>query len=76
MAIFELKSRDGAITLIVRAKCLSCARQAAVESSRSSEVMLWRDPSLSTVNVIYNPERQGYEPKGKREIIRRIEHER
>lgn len=75
MAIFELKSKDGAITLIVRAKCLSCARQAAVESSRSSEVMLWRDPSLSTVHVIYNPERQGFEPKGKREILRRSTHE-
>ncbi|SJN24373.1 hypothetical protein FM109_05440 [Vibrio casei] len=37
--------------------------------------MLWRDPSLSTVNVIYNPERQGFEPKGKRAIIRRTEHE-
>ncbi|WP_170924555.1 hypothetical protein [Vibrio casei] len=75
MAIFELKSKDGAISLIVRAKCLSCARQVAVESTPSNELMLWRDPSLSTVNVIYNPERQGFEPKGKRAIIRRTEHE-
>lgn len=74
MAIFELHSQDGKISLVVRAACITCARQVAVDSSPSSELMLWRDPSLSKVKVIYKPEQMGFNPKGKRTIIRRIEH--
>ncbi len=74
MAIYELKARDGSVSIIVRAKCLVCARQVAVEFSKN-EVMLWRDPELSSIQVIYKPERYGIESIGKRAIIRRTEHE-
>lgn len=72
MAIFELHSKD--VSLVIRARCITCARQVAVENSPSSELMMWRDPSLSTVKVIYKPQEMGLNPDGKRTIIRRIEH--
>lgn len=74
MAIFKLDALDGSVSLVVRAACLSCARQIAVERSPAKEVKAWRDPSLSTVTLIRNPEQHGYLSEGKRGLIERKEH--
>ena len=71
MAIFKVSAKNGSIELIVRSQCLSCARSVAALESPAIEKLIWRDPSQSTVQVIYNPEREGYDPKGKLGVIRR-----
>jgi len=76
MAIFKVSANNGRIELIVRAQCLSCARSVAALDSPASKKLIWRDPSQSTVQVIYNPEREGYDPKGKRGILKREYYDR
>lgn len=73
MAIFKVEEINGkARAIVVRALCLSCARDVAVKASPSDEVVLWRDPSQSRVTLIRNPERFGYLADGKRGLIERI----
>lgn len=69
MAIFRLTALDGSAEVIVRARCLSCARKAAVERSPADQFQLWSSPRLSEVALINNPERLGYEPEGKTGVI-------
>lgn len=74
MAVFRIDALDGSVSLVVRAACLTCARQIAVERSPAGEFRMWRDPSQSSVTLIRNPEHHGYLSDGKRGIIKRIEH--
>lgn len=69
MAIFRLTALDGSAEVIVRARCLSCARKTAVEHSPADQFQLWSDPSLSEVTLIHHPERLGYDPEGKSGVI-------
>lgn len=73
MALFKVKARDGSIVLIVRARCITCAREAAVNTYPASENMLWRDPSKSSVEVIHNTSQLPYNPSGKRCVLERTE---
>lgn len=52
MGIFELKSKT--ITLVLRAKCLTCARNLAAENAGDEGPRVWRDPGMSTITVKYN----------------------
>lgn len=74
MAIFKLDALDGSVSLVVRAACLSCARQIAVQRSPARELRTWRDGTLSTVELMRHPERHGYLSEGKRGLIERKEH--
>ncbi len=74
MALFKVEARDGSVSLIVRARCISCARQAAVSASPAKETMLWRDSSKSSVKVIYNTSQTPYDPDGKRCVLERMEY--
>ncbi|WP_419204195.1 hypothetical protein [Bordetella trematum] len=74
MAIFKVSARDGSVSLVIRARCISCARQIAVQRSPSTEVRLWRDPARSAVALIENPEQYGYLREGRQGFIERIQH--
>lgn len=74
MALFKVKARDGSVSLIVRAQCISCARSVAAMESRAQEKVLWRDPNLSSVEVIHNTSKITYEPNGKRCVLERTEY--
>ena len=56
--------------MIVRARCLSCARDVAVRFAGAEGTMVWRDPAQSTVTLMQN---SGYDPDGKSTLIVRLE---
>lgn len=72
MAIFNVSARDGSVSLIIRARCLSCARQLAADRSPAHERRLWRDPERSSVELVANPGRQGFFADGKNGILKRV----
>jgi hypothetical protein len=74
MPIFKISARDGSVSLVIRARCISCARQIAVDRSPANEVRLWRDSSRSEVTLIDKPEQHGYLSEGRQGFIKRIEH--
>lgn len=59
MAIFKVSSRDGSAEMVVRAKCLTCARQIAVENAGPEGTAVWRDSSQSTVELVRETDRPG-----------------
>lgn len=59
MAIFKLSARDGSQTAVVRARCITCARSVAADSAGHEGPMLWRDPALSTVELIRPDDKRG-----------------
>lgn len=73
MPIFRVFARDNSVSLVIRARCLSCARQIAAERSPADEFALWSDPQQSGVEWISNPEAQGYLAEGRAGIIKRIQ---
>lgn len=52
-ALFLVKTADDSVQMVVRARCLSCARQVAVDNSGTEGTEVWRNPSKSTVTVIH-----------------------
>lgn len=74
MAIFKLTALDGSVGLFVRARCLSCARQVAVEHAGAEGTRTWASRQHSTVELIRNAEQHGYEAEGRNALIKRIEH--
>jgi hypothetical protein len=73
MAIFKASARDGSVSLVIRARCISCARQIAAERSPADEFALWSSPVMSGVEWVHDPEAQGYLADGKTGIIKRIQ---
>lgn len=65
MPIFKLTAGDGR-AVVVRARCISCARDVAAEHAGAEGTMLWRDPAQSTVELI--------RPDDKRGLILKAEH--
>lgn len=59
MAIFKLTERSTGRAMVVRAKCLSCARAVAVENAGSEGTRVWRDPALSTVELVRENDKTG-----------------
>lgn len=59
MAIFILKERGGIRAVVVRAKCTSCARTVAVENAGAEGTVLWRDPNLSSVELVRESDKPG-----------------
>ncbi len=52
MAIFKLAALDGSVEMVVRARCISCARAVAVDHAGPEGTRVWRDSSLSSVEVV------------------------
>lgn len=52
MPLFLLKTVDGSVEQVIRAKCMSCSRSVAVQHAGAEGTLVWRDPSLSTVQLI------------------------
>lgn len=75
MAIFKLSALDGGVVLIVRARCLTCARQIAIDHAGPESARVWATRANSTVDLIRDPESQGYLSEGKSGLIKRIEHD-
>lgn len=73
MPIFRVFARGNSVSLIIRARCLSCARQIAAERSPAEEFAVWADSQRSGVEWISNPETQGYLTDGPAGIIKRIQ---
>ncbi|WP_321291179.1 hypothetical protein [Alcaligenes phenolicus] len=72
MAVFNVSARDGSVSLVIRARCMSCARQLAADRSPVHEKRLWRDPEMSSVELVGHPERLGYFSEGMNGILKRI----
>ena len=58
MPIFKLKTSSG-LAMVVRARCISCARDVAAEHAGADGTMLWRDPAQSTVELIRPDDKRG-----------------
>lgn len=59
MALFKLTERSTGRAMVVRAKCLSCARAVAVENAGPEGTRVWRDPALSTVELVREGDKSG-----------------
>lgn len=59
MAIFKITERSTGLAMVVRAKCLSCARAVAVENAGPEGTRVWRDPNLSTVELVREADKTG-----------------
>ncbi|HGW5896665.1 TPA: hypothetical protein ACNIOJ_004773 [Pseudomonas aeruginosa] len=60
MAIFILKERATSRSMVVRARrCTSCARTVAVENAGAEGTMVWRDPNLSSVELVRETDKPG-----------------
>lgn len=57
MAIFKVTQRDSGKSMIVRAKCVTCARTVAVEHAGSEGTAVWRDPERSSVELVRHDDR-------------------
>ena len=58
MPIFKLTASSG-LAMVVRARCISCARDVAAEHAGAEGTMLWRDPAQSTVELIRPDDKRG-----------------
>lgn len=52
MPLFLLKTVDGSVEQVIRAKCMSCSRSVAAQNAKDEGPMVWRDSALSTVQLI------------------------
>lgn len=59
MALFKLTANDGSVTMVVRARCLTCARNVAVENAGDEGTAVWRDSERSTVVLVRETDRPG-----------------
>ncbi len=57
MAIFKLTALDGSAAMVVRARCLSCARQVAVEYAGAEGTQVWASREHSTVELVREDDR-------------------
>lgn len=57
MPIFKLTARDTGQCVVVRARCLSCARAVAAEHAGREGTMVWRNPEKSTVELVRDTDR-------------------
>lgn len=58
MPIFKLTAGTGQ-SVVVRARCISCARTVAAENAGAEGTLLWRDPAQSTVELIRPDDKSG-----------------
>jgi len=63
--------RDGSVSLVIRARCISCARQIAAERSPAEEFPLWCQAS---VQWIPDPASIGVDDQGPSAIVKRVDH--
>lgn len=54
MPAFLINARDGSVAMLVRARCISCARSVGVEHAGSEGTRMWRDPEMSSVELVRN----------------------
>lgn len=66
MAIFKLSAIDGSASMVVRAVCLACARQVAIEADQGNK-KTWASREHSTIELIREA--------GRSEIILRAGHD-
>ncbi len=59
MALFKLTTTDGRISLLVRGKCLSCARNLAADAAGTEGPATWLDGNRSTIEVLRPDDRSG-----------------
>lgn len=53
MPLFKLQTRSAPILVVfAQAACLSCARQVAAETAGAEGPRTWRDPDLSSVELV------------------------
>lgn len=69
MAIFKLTAPGGP-AMIVRARCLSCARDVAVANHGPEGTFVWRDPASSKCELL---RKSAYNPEGKSALLERLD---
>ncbi len=72
MAIFRLSALNGSVSMLVRARCLTCARQVATANARQEGTRTWASREHSVVELVREP--RGYTAEGRSELLERIEH--
>lgn len=63
-ALFILTVTATKQQVIVRAECMTCARNHAAKAAGGEGPMVWRDPSLSTVEVLRPTDKAGVIMRG------------
>lgn len=59
MAIFKLTANDGSAAMVVRARCITCARSVAAENAGDEGTAVWRDFDRSKIELVRETDRQG-----------------
>ena len=59
MAIFKITALDGSAAMVVRARCLECARQVAIENAGEEGKKVWASREYSTVELVRETDRPG-----------------
>ncbi|UAD00595.1 hypothetical protein K8B72_14055 [Pseudomonas aeruginosa] len=59
MAIFILKERATSRSMVSVRAALTCARTVAVENAGAEGTMVWRDPNLSSVELVRETDKPG-----------------
>ena len=72
MAIFKVSALDGSVSMLVRARCLTCARQVATANAGPEGTRTWASREHSTVELVRELCR--YPAEGRSELLKRIEH--
>lgn len=70
MAIFKLTALDGSVGMLVRARCLSCARQVATANAGDEGTAVWARRERSTVELVRDP--VGHAPEGSAVMLERL----
>lgn len=63
-ALFTLTVVATGQQVIVRARCLTCARNKAAEEAGGEGPMVWRDPNLSTIEILHSDGKPGVIMRG------------
>lgn len=71
MALFHLDTKDGRISLVVRARCSAMVREVAVQNAGQEGTRVWRDPALSTLKL----SRELKDSTGPARIMNRTQHD-
>lgn len=71
MPIFKLTAPGAGLVLHVRARCLACARNLAVDAAGPEGPRVWRYTAQSTIELVRGP--VGMDPEGRSAVLRREE---
>lgn len=51
-SLFLVEALDKSVAIVVRARCMTCARQVAVDNAGAEGTEIWRNPAKTQVHAI------------------------